>query len=297
MFKGLFRRIEQLVTRRGRIDDELYDDLEEALIEADVGPETSLQLVEGLREATRRLRLSSAEEVCEHLRGEIAAILEHPESGIRWSRTPPTLVMVIGVNGTGKTTSIAKLAHLLRRQGKKVVLAAGDTFRAAAIDQLETWAQRINVEIVKHTEGADPAAVVFDAVQAARARGADVVIADTAGRLHTKANLMEELKKVHRVAERALGRPADEVLLVLDGTTGQNAITQTRAFAEALPVTGIILTKLDGTARGGVIVSVAEQLKVPIKFAGTGEKPDDFAPFSPREFVQALFDDPEPDGA
>lgn len=291
MLRGLFRKIEQLITRRGRVDDELFDELEEALIEADVGVETSLRLVEELREATRRLRLSSAEEVKEHLRGEIAAILESEDAGIRWASSPPTLIVVVGVNGTGKTTSIAKLAHHLRRSGKRVVLAAADTFRAAAIDQLETWAGRVGVDLIKHREGADPAAVVFDAVQAAQARGAEVVIADTAGRLHTKTNLMEELKKVHRVAERALGRPADEVLLVIDGTVGQNAVSQTRSFAEALPVTGIILTKLDGTARGGVIVTVADELKVPIKFAGTGEKPDDFAPFSPREFVNSLFDE------
>jgi fused signal recognition particle receptor len=293
MLRGLFKKIGQLITGRGRVDEELFDELEEALIEADVGVHTATRLVQELREATRRERLSTPEEVRGHLRGEIAAILGSDEAGMHWAGTPPTLCLVVGVNGTGKTTSIAKLAQLMRRQGKRVVLAAADTFRAAAIDQLELWSQRVGVELIKHKEGADPAAVVFDAVQAARARGAELVIADTAGRLHTKTNLMEELKKVHRVAERALGRPADEILLVLDATLGQNAVSQARSFAEALPVSGIVLTKLDGTARGGVIVTVADELKLPIKFAGTGEKPDDFAPFSPQKFVASLFDEEE----
>jgi fused signal recognition particle receptor len=294
MFKGLFRRIEQLVTRRGRVDDEFFDELEEALIEGDVGVHTATRLVEELRETARRLRLSTPEEVREQLEGEIRTILAEADPAFRWAAAAPTLCLVVGVNGTGKTTSIGKLAHLLRGEGKRVVLAAADTFRAAAIDQLELWSQRAGVEIVRHKENADPAAVVFDAVQAARARGADLVIADTAGRLHTKTNLMEELRKVHRVAERALGRPADEVLLVLDATIGQNAVNQARSFAEALPLTGLVLTKLDGTARGGVIVSVVDELKLPIKFAGTGEKPGDFAPFSAEAFARALF---EEDGA
>lgn len=291
MLRGLFRRIEQLITRRARVDDELFDELEEALIEGDVGVQTAMRLVQELREAARRERMSTPEEVRQQLRVQVEAILRRPEAanGIRWAETPPTLVMVVGVNGTGKTTSIGKLAQMLRRQGRKVVLAAADTFRAAAIDQLELWSQRVGVEMIRHREGADPAAVVFDAVQAARARGADVVIADTAGRLHTKTNLMEELRKVNRVAERALERPADEVLLVLDATIGQNAVSQARSFAEALPVSGIILTKLDGSARGGVIVTVVDELGLPIKFAGTGEKADDLAPFSPERFAQALF--------
>jgi fused signal recognition particle receptor len=274
----------------------VFDGLEEALIEADVGVHTATRLVSDLREATRRLRLSTPEAVRQHLRDAITAILENPAAGFRWSPDPPTLCLVVGVNGTGKTTSIGKLADMMRRQGKRVVLAAADTFRAAAIDQIEVWANRAGVDLIRHREGADPAAVVFDAVQAARARNADLVIADTAGRLHTKTNLMEELKKVARVAERAIERSPDEILLVLDATLGQNTVNQARSFAEALAVTGIVLTKLDGTARGGVIVTVADELKLPIKFAGTGEKPSDFAPFSPREFVAALFDEEPADG-
>jgi fused signal recognition particle receptor len=297
MLRGLFKKIGQLIARRARIDEELFDELEEALIEADVGVHTATRLVQELRADTRRGELANPDEVRSRLRDVLVAILDLPELGLRWSPIPPTLCTIVGVNGTGKTTSIAKLAYFARRQQKKVVVAAADTFRAAAIDQLEVWSQRVGAELIKHREGADPAAVVFDAVQAARARSADLVIADTAGRLHTRANLMEELKKVHRVAERALYRAPDEVLLVLDATLGQNAVSQARSFAEALPVSGIILTKMDGTARGGVIVTVADEFKIPIKFAGTGEKPEDFSPFNPRGFVAALFDEEAPDGA
>jgi len=293
MFRGLFKKVtekvQQLVTRRGKIDEELYDELEETLLESDVGVHTATRLVQSLREATRKQRLSTADEVTDWLKAEIQRTLASEEQEIRWSPEPPTLIMVVGVNGTGKTTSTAKLAQYLKGQRKKVLLAAADTFRAAAIDQLAIWADRIGVELVRHADGADPAAVVFDAVQAGRARGVDVVIADTAGRLHTKSNLMEELKKVNRVAERALGRPTDEVLLVLDGTIGQNAISQAESFAQALPLSGIILTKLDGTARGGVIVTVKDELGLPIKFVGTGEKAGDFDVFRPREFADALF--------
>ncbi len=296
MLRGLFKKIGHLITRRGRVDDELYDELEEALIEADVGVGTATRLVTDLRDATRRLRLASPEAARDHLREQIAAILNAGDRTPRWSAVPPTLWLVVGVNGTGKTTSIAKLAHLSQSQGRRVLLAAGDTFRAAAIDQLELWANRVGVEVVKHREGADPAAVVFDAVQAARARGIDLVIADTAGRLHTRTNLMEELRKVNRVAERALERPADELLLVLDGTLGQNSVSQSRAFAEALPVTGLILTKLDGTARGGVIVTVVDELGLPVKFAGFGEKPENLGLFSPEKFTAELFTGEEGDG-
>lgn len=293
MFRGLFQKVTQkvndLFTGRTRIEESLYDELEETLIESDVGVHTATHLVASLRDAVRKNRLSTAEEVTDWLKGEIDRILSTGDREIRWASPPPTLIMVVGVNGTGKTTSIAKLAQLLTRQRKKVVLAAADTFRAAAIDQLQVWSDRIGVDMVRHKEGADPAAVVFDAVQAGRARGADVVIADTAGRLHTKSNLMDELKKVNRVAERALGRPTDEVLLVLDATIGQNAVSQARAFMEAVPVSGIVLTKMDGTARGGVILSVNEELKLPIKFIGTGERADDFDVFKPREFADALF--------
>lgn len=296
MFKGLFQKFQkvtELLTRRTRIDEELFEELEETLIESDVGVQTATRLVANLREATRKNRLSSAEEVQEWLQGEIERILSAGNLEVNWSPAPPTLVMVIGVNGTGKTTSVAKLAQYFSRQRKKVLLAAADTFRAAAIDQLQVWADRVDTDLVRHKEGADPAAVVFDAVQAARSRGADVVLADTAGRLHTKSNLMEELKKVNRVAERALGRPADEVLLVLDATIGQNAISQAKSFTEAIPVSGIVLTKLDGTARGGVIITVMDELGIPIKFVGTGEKAGDLDVFRPREFAASLFTEAE----
>jgi fused signal recognition particle receptor len=289
MFRGLFQKVTQLVTRRGKIDEELYDELEDTLIESDVGVQTASALVTRLREATRKNRLSSAEEVRGWLKDEIARILASGDTDIRWSPRSPTLIMAVGVNGTGKTTSTAKLAQYFVGQRKKVLLAAADTFRAAAIDQLQVWSERVGVEMVRHREGADPAAVVFDAVQAGRSRGVDLVIADTAGRLHTKANLMEELKKVNRVAERALERPTDEILLVLDATLGQNTVSQARSFAEAIPVSGIVLTKMDGTARGGVIISVADELGIPIKFMGTGEKSTDFEVFRPAEFANALF--------
>ena len=289
MFRGLFQKVTQLVTGRGKIDEELYDELEETLIESDVGVTTASGLVARLREATRKNRLSSAEEVRGWLKDEIARILESGDRDIRWSPQSPTLILVVGVNGTGKTTSIAKLSQHFVGQRKKVLLAAADTVREAAIDQLQVWSERLGVEMVRHREGADPAAVVFDAVQAGRSRGVDLVIADTAGRLHTKANLMEELKKVNRIAERALERPTDEILLVLDATLGQNTVSQARSFAEAIPVSGIVLTKMDGTARGGVIITVADELGIPIKFMGTGEKASDFDVFRPAEFANALF--------
>ena len=292
MFRNLFSKVTQTVTQfvtgRGRIDEELYTELEEALLEGDVGVETATRLVENLRQAVRKNRLSTAEEVEDWLADEITRILSEYDTDLRWGRQSPTLILVVGVNGTGKTTSTAKLAQHLRRQGKRVILAAADTFRAAAIDQLEVWAERLDIQLVRHKEGADAASVVFDAVQAARARGMDVVIADTAGRLHTKTNLMEELRKVNRVAERALGRQTDEVLLVLDATIGQNAVQQAKTFMEVTPVSGIILTKMDGTARGGVILTVVDELEIPIKFVGTGEKADDFDVFRPKEFARAL---------
>jgi len=288
-FKGLFKKVTALVTGRGVIDEELYDELEETLIESDVGVQTATRLVANLRQAVRKNRLSTPDEVKDWLKGEIEAILATDRPGINWSAEAPTLIMVVGVNGTGKTTSIAKLTQHLRRQQKRVLLAAGDTFRAAAIDQLQIWADRLDVEMVRHNEGTDPAAVIFDAIQAGKARGMDVVIADTAGRLHTKMDLMGELKKVNRVAERALGRPADEVLMVLDATLGQNAISQVKSFADTLPVTGIFLSKMDGTARGGVIITVKDELGIPIKFIGTGEKPGDIDEFRAREFADALF--------
>lgn len=291
MFRGLFKKIDQLITGRGRVDDELFDQLEEMLIQADVSVHTTMRMVEELRAAATSQKLTTADDVRKYLREQLAGILRSRESELMWSAVMPTVYLVVGVNGTGKTTTTAKMAQLFKRQGKRVLLAAADTFRAAAIDQLEIWADRIGVEIVKHKEGADPAAVVYDAIQAARARRYDLVLADTAGRLHTKSNLMEELRKVHRVVERDLGRTADEVLLVLDATVGQNAISQAKIFAETLPLTGLVLAKLDGTARGGIVVTLKEELSLPIKLIGVGEKPNDLQIFKPDEYVAQLFGD------
>jgi fused signal recognition particle receptor len=291
MFRGFFKKIDQLITGRERVDDELFDELEELLIQADVSVHTTMRIVEELREAAASRRLTTADDVRRHLREQLAAILRSRESELLWSAAPPTVYLMVGVNGTGKTTTTAKVAHHFKRQGRRVLLAAADTFRAAAIDQLEIWAERVGVEIVKHKEGADPAAVVYDAIQAARSRRIDLVVADTAGRLHTKSNLMEELKKVHRVVERDLGRTADEVLLVLDATIGQNALSQAKTFAEALPLTGLVLAKLDGTARGGIVVTLKDELNLPIKLIGTGEKPENLEVFRPDAFVAQLFGD------
>ncbi|HIE50238.1 MAG TPA: signal recognition particle-docking protein FtsY [Armatimonadetes bacterium] len=293
MLRGLVRRLGEIFSGR-TVDDEFFDYLEEVLIQADVGLDTTLKLVEGLRERAAREGWRDSEVVEGYLRDALVEILERPEARLRVSSEPPTVILVVGVNGTGKTTTIAKLAYRLKGEGRKVLLAAADTFRAAGIDQLEVWAQRIGVGLVRQQEGSDPGAVVFDAIQAARARGVDFVIADTAGRLHTKRNLMEELKKIGRVTERALGRPADEVLLVLDATTGHNAVTQAKQFRDALGVTGLILAKMDGTAKGGIVLTVVDELNLPIKFLGVGEKPRDLVDFQPRAFVQALFEGPPP---
>jgi len=289
LFKGLFQKVDQLLTGRRTVDDQLFDELEEALIQADLNIHTTMRIVEDLRQAARRERLSEAEDIRSRLKGELERVLSAGDDlGLRVSAEPPTVYLMVGVNGTGKTTSIAKLAHRFKSQGRRVILAAADTFRAAAIDQLEIWANRVGVELVKQRERADPAAVVFDALQAAKSRKADVVIADTAGRLHTRRNLMEELKKIGRVIERELGRPADEVLLVLDATTGQNAVSQAREFMAAVPITGIVLAKLDGTAKGGIVVTLKDELGIPIKLVGTGEKPEDLEDFDSRDFVEAL---------
>ena len=289
LFKNLFQKVDQVLTGRRPVDDELFDDLEEALIQADVNIHTTTQVVDDLRQTARRERISEAEDIRDRLMEDLMRVLSADgDEGLRISDTPPTVYLIVGVNGVGKTTSIAKLAHRFRSQGKRVILAAADTFRAAAIDQLEIWASRVGVEIIKQREGADPAAVVYDALQAAKSRDADVVIADTAGRLHTRKNLMEELKKIGRVVEREIGRPADEVLLVLDATTGQNAISQAKEFKDAVQITGILLAKLDGTAKGGIVITLKDELGIPIKLVGTGEKPGDLEDFDSRDFVAAL---------
>lgn len=286
--QNFVEKVEQIFTGRKKIDEELYEELEEALIQADVGVNTSLELIDRLRQRVRERKLEEADQLKAVLQEEIAAILGEERSQLNLTGQP-TVIMVVGVNGVGKTTTIGKLAHKLKKEGKKVLLAAGDTFRAAAIDQLEIWGNRVGCEVIKHNEGADPAAVAFDAVQAAKARNADVLIIDTAGRLHNKANLMEELKKVGRVIKRDIPDAPHEVLLVLDATTGQNAVSQAKLFGQASGVTGIALTKLDGTAKGGVVISIKDELSIPVKLIGIGEQIDDLRDFDAGAFAKALF--------
>ena len=288
--------------RRG-LDDELWDELEETLIAADTGVETTVKVLENLKERVRAEGIRDPEQAEEALKEELLSILQvDAQPGRLWGGAgapraaplpdgapKPAVILVIGVNGTGKTTGIAKLAHAYKETGQKVIMAAGDTFRAAAIDQVKQWGQRIGVDVVAHQHGADPGAVVFDALSAAESRGADVVIIDTAGRLHTKVNLMEELRKVNRVIQRKYPEAPHEVLLVLDATSGQNALHQSKYFTEAVGVTGVLLAKLDGTAKGGVIFAVCDQLRIPVRFVGTGERADDLAAFEPKRFVDALF--------
>ena len=274
------------------LDDDFYDRLEESLILADVGMDVALDATEKLRRRAYDDRLLTADQVKGALRDILAEKLEVGDSRLDLS-TQPSVILVIGVNGVGKTTSIGKMAHQLKKQGKKVLLCAGDTFRAAAADQLEIWANRAGVDIVRQNEGADPGAVLFDALAAAKARRSDVVLVDTAGRLHNKKNLMDELSKIARVISRELPDAAVEVLLVLDATTGQNAISQARSFQEAAGITGIVLTKLDGTAKGGAVIGIREELGVPVKFIGVGEGIDDLRPFVPAEFAAALFEGQE----
>ena len=269
------------------IDDDFYDELEECLILADLGVETATRAVEKLRKTVREQHLKTTEEAKEALKDILTAMLEVGSLELDLS-TNPSVILVIGVNGVGKTTTIGKIATQLVRQGKKVLLVAGDTFRAAAADQLEVWAQRSGADIVRQHEGADPASVVYDGIQAARARDVDVIIIDTAGRLHNKANLMNELNKISRIVGRELPEAAKEVLLVLDGTTGQNGLIQAKTFKEIAGVTAIALTKLDGTAKGGIVIAVSDALQIPVKFVGVGEKAEDLMPFEPRNFVDAL---------
>ena len=278
---------------KNEIDDEFYDDLEEILIMADVGVTTAEEIVSRLRDAVFKKNLHKAKDVQEEIKNIVSDILSGGEEVDMI--TIPSVILVIGVNGVGKTTSIGKLAAMFKSEGKKVILGAADTFRAAAIDQLEIWAERAGVDIVKHKEGADPAAVVYDTIEAGKARNADIIICDTAGRLHNKKNLMEELSKIYRIMDRPLPYADREILLVLDATTGQNAIQQAKEFMEAAEITGIILTKLDGTAKGGVVLAIKNDLKVPVKFIGVGEGIDDMRPFIPADFAESLFAEKEKD--
>ena len=269
------------------IDDDFYDELEECLILADLGVETATKATDRLRKTVREQHLKTTQEAKEALKQILVDMLNVGDTALNMATTP-AVILVIGVNGVGKTTTIGKIATQLTREGKKVLLVAGDTFRAAAADQLEIWAQRSGASIVRQHEGADPASVVFDGIQAAKARGTDVIIIDTAGRLHNKQNLMNELGKISRIVERELPQASREVLLVLDGTTGQNGLIQAREFSKIAGVTAIALTKLDGTAKGGIVIAVADSLQIPVKFVGVGEKADDLMPFEAQPFVEAL---------
>ena len=293
----LVGRIETIVEGKETIDQAVLDDLETTLIAADLGVKTAQDILSHLHEKVNRRQLSQPAELRGAVQREILAILDNPDSGGRRPpapRTPPAgqpeVILVVGVNGVGKTTSIAKLANYYLQQGRRPLLCAADTFRAAAVEQLEIWAGRLGIEIIKQKPGADPSAVVFDSLAAAKKRHDDPVIVDTAGRLHTKYNLMSELQKMCRIAAREVPNAPHQVLLVLDGTTGQNGLQQARQFTEQAGTTGIILTKLDGTAKGGVVVAIARELGLPIQFVGVGEKIDDLLPFSPREFVESLFE-------
>lgn len=269
------------------IDDDFYDELEESLILADLGVETAVKAVERLRKAVREQHLKTTEEAKAALKQILVDMLDVGSTALDL-QTKPSVILVIGVNGVGKTTTIGKIATQLTKQGKNVLLVAGDTFRAAAADQLEVWADRAGASLVRQHEGADPASVVFDGIQSAKAKGADVIIIDTAGRLHNKQNLMNELNKISRIVERELPQAAREVLLVLDGTTGQNGLIQAKQFKEIAGVTAVALTKLDGTAKGGIVIAVADALQIPVKFVGVGEQADDLMPFEARDFVEAL---------
>lgn len=289
--RQLFGQINTAFDEADDITEALWDELEETLITADVGVQTTESLMDTLRERVQAEGLKRGSELRDALKEELEILLGDPETLVFSDTSPISVYLVVGVNGVGKTTSIAKLANQLKKQKHRVLLAAGDTFRAAATEQLRTWGERIGVQVVAHQHGADPAAVVYDAMQAAQARGADVLIVDTAGRLHTKYNLMEELKKIVRVLQKYDPEAPHEVLLIVDATTGQNGFIQAKQFVKDAGVSGVILTKLDGTARGGIAFAIAAELGLPIKYAGTGERVNDIAPFDAQEFVDALFGD------
>ena len=286
---SMMGKIEGLLKRFSKIDEELFEELEETLILCDIGVNTSVKICEELRERVKKDNVKEPEKIRDMLKDVITDMLGEDQP-LDMSTTP-SVILVIGVNGVGKTTTIGKLSYSLHQQGKKVIVAAADTFRAAAIDQLEVWTQRAGVDIIKHNEGSDPAAVVFDALTAAKSRKADVVICDTAGRLHNKKNLMDELKKIARIVHQQAEGCALEVLLALDATTGQNAVNQAKQFNEVADITGIILTKLDGTAKGGIIISITDDLKIPVKLVTVGEQIDDLQNFVAKDFVDALFEE------
>mgnify|MGYP000843762906 CR=1 FL=1 len=286
--QGITDRVDEVLKAYTKVDEELLEDLEEVLITADVGVNTTMDIIEKLEDAIRRKKITDPQDVREELKLIIEDILSKDDTKLDASHSP-TIILMVGVNGVGKTTTIGKLAHRYKSEGKKVLLAAGDTFRAAAIDQLEVWANRCNVDIIKHQEGADPGAVIFDAIKASKSRGVDVLICDTAGRLHNKSNLMNELGKVFKIVDREYPEAKKEVLLVVDATTGQNAVSQAKSFKEVCDITGLVLTKLDGTAKGGVVLAVKSEVDVPVKLIGVGEQMEDLQDFDSKSFVDALF--------
>ena len=286
---GLVEAIEDTIHGKKQIDADLLEELEYRLIGADIGVRTTTEILERIRQRVDRKMVNDAGELRNLIREHLLEVLQGADKPVRWAAAPPTVLMIVGVNGVGKTTTIGKLAHLFKSEGRSVLLCAADTFRAAAIEQLEIWGQRTQTEVVRQQQGSDPSAVLFDALQAGVARGSDVIIIDTAGRLHNKENLMSELEKMTRTATRVIPGAPHEVLLVMDATTGQNGLEQARRFTETSGVTGIVLTKLDGTAKGGVIVAIARELGVPIRFVGIGEQVNDMLPFDPEKFIESLF--------
>lgn len=286
---NLTDKVNEILNLAVTIDEDLYEELEEMLITSDIGVETSMEIIEGLRKKIREEKINDPSKIKPVLKSVITEMMKENEKVNEREVTFPKVMLIIGVNGVGKTTSIGKIASKYKQEGRKVLLAAADTFRAAAIDQLEVWSNRASVDIVRHQEGSDPAAVVFDAIQASKARKIDVLICDTAGRLHNKKNLMDELGKINRIIDKEYNEVKKETLLVLDATTGQNAVIQAKQFMEVCPVDGIILTKLDGTAKGGVVISINKELKIPVKYIGVGEAIEDLQEFNAEEFVEALF--------
>ncbi|MCM3625981.1 signal recognition particle-docking protein FtsY [Paenibacillus glycanilyticus] len=287
---ALVEKVEELITRRKKIDEEFYEELEEILIGADVGVNTVMTLIDELRAEVKKRKIEQAADLQPILSEKLIGLLKGEQNpGLQMAKSGITVILFVGVNGVGKTTTIGKLAHKFKSEGKSVLLAAGDTFRAAAIEQLEVWGQRVGVDVIKQQSGSDPAAVMFDAVQAAKQRGVDVLLCDTAGRLQNKTNLMEELNKIFRVIQREIPDAPHEVLLVLDATTGQNALSQAKLFGEKSGVTGLVLTKLDGTAKGGIVIAIRNELNLPVKLVGLGEKMTDLQEFDSEQFVHALF--------
>ncbi len=287
--KGMTDKIDSLLSGYGKIDENLFEEIEEILVTSDVGINTTMEIIDNTKFQVKENKIKDPNEIKKILKDEISQILNSGDKSKLNIEPSPSVILVVGVNGVGKTTTIGKLAYNLRNEGKKVIIAAGDTFRAAAIEQLEEWSNRANVDLVAHSEGADPAAVIYDGIQAAKARKCDVLICDTAGRLHNKKNLMNELNKIFRVIDKEFEEAQKEVLLVLDATTGQNAILQAKQFKEVCDITGVALTKLDGTAKGGVVIALQSELNLPVKLIGVGEKIDDLQVFNPDDFVEAIF--------